>query len=153
MFEFNLHMTFHVHNDVTPFSLHLLFGNIDLSKLGKLNFWNTHPKTDVPYMFYTNFHSSRPIFYSPSSKCERVNVSFPHWIFPQIMACCLMAPSHCLNICWLIIKGVLWHPPPMSPEVLMNFIHNTCLEITPLKLLSYEFKCCYRKAGPNLHGC
>ena len=39
---------------------------------GKLNFWSTRPKTDVPYMFYTKFHLPRPIFYSPSSKCTRI---------------------------------------------------------------------------------
>ena len=27
------------------------------------------------------------------------------------MACCLMAPSHYLNQCWLIINGVLWYSP------------------------------------------
>ena len=27
----------------------------------------------------------------------------------QVMACCLMAPSHYLNQCWLIIGQVLWH--------------------------------------------
>ena len=27
----------------------------------------------------------------------------------QVMACCLMAPSHYLNQCWLIINEVLWH--------------------------------------------
>ena len=27
----------------------------------------------------------------------------------QVMACCLMAPIHYLNQCWLIITGVLWH--------------------------------------------
>ena len=27
----------------------------------------------------------------------------------QVMACCLAAPSHCLNQCWLIISKVLWH--------------------------------------------
>ena len=27
----------------------------------------------------------------------------------QVMACCLMAPSHYLNQYWLIIRGVLWH--------------------------------------------
>ena len=27
------------------------------------------------------------------------------------MACCLMAPCHYLNQCWLIIKSVLWHSP------------------------------------------
>ena len=29
----------------------------------------------------------------------------------QIMACCLTAPSHNLNQCWLTIKCVLWHLP------------------------------------------
>ena len=28
----------------------------------------------------------------------------------QVMACCLMAPSHYLNQCWLIISKVQWHP-------------------------------------------
>ena len=27
----------------------------------------------------------------------------------QVMACCLKAPSHYLNQCWLIINGFLWH--------------------------------------------
>ena len=27
----------------------------------------------------------------------------------QLMAWCLMAPSHYLNQCWLIISGVVWH--------------------------------------------
>ena len=27
----------------------------------------------------------------------------------QVMACCLMAPSHYLNQCWLIICKVQWH--------------------------------------------
>ena len=29
----------------------------------------------------------------------------------QVMACCLAAPSHYLNQCWLIIIEVLWHSP------------------------------------------
>ena len=29
---------------------------------GELNFWRTHMKTDVSYMFYTMSHSPRPIF-------------------------------------------------------------------------------------------
>ena len=36
----------------------------------------------------------------------------------QVMAWCLMAPSHYLKQCWLIIKGVHWH----SPE--SNFARN-----------------------------
>ena len=29
----------------------------------------------------------------------------------QVMVCCLTAPSHYLNQCWLMISGVLWHSP------------------------------------------
>ena len=29
----------------------------------------------------------------------------------QVMACCLTAPSHSLNQCWLNINGVLWYSP------------------------------------------
>ena len=28
----------------------------------------------------------------------------------QVMACCLTAPSHYLNQCWLTISNVQWHP-------------------------------------------
>ena len=28
----------------------------------------------------------------------------------QVMACCLMVPSHYLNQCWLIISKIQWHP-------------------------------------------
>ena len=29
----------------------------------------------------------------------------------QVLTCCLTAPSHYLNQCWLLINGVLWHSP------------------------------------------
>ena len=29
----------------------------------------------------------------------------------EVMACCLSAPSHHLDQCWLIINAVLWHSP------------------------------------------
>ena len=32
-------------------------------------------------------------------------------ILDNIMACCLMEPSHYLNRCWPIINGVRWHSP------------------------------------------
>ena len=37
----------------------------------------------------------------------------------QVMACCLTAPSHYLNQCWLMISEVLWHSPDS------NFTENT----------------------------
>ena len=30
-------------------------------------------------------------------------------VLPQVMACCLTAPSHYLNRCWLIITSLLFH--------------------------------------------
>ena len=38
--------------------------------------------------------------------------------FAQEMACCLMAPSHYLNQCWLIIKGIVW------PSTQSNFMRS-----------------------------
>ena len=32
-------------------------------------------------------------------------------ILAQVMACCLVAPSHYLNQCWVVISGVLWYSP------------------------------------------
>ena len=37
----------------------------------------------------------------------------------QVMACCLMAPSHYLNQFWVMISAVLWHSPDS------NFTENT----------------------------
>ena len=41
------------------------------------------------------------------------------WV--QVMACCLMAPSHYLNLCRLIIKGdLLWHSPRSNVNLTRN---------------------------------
>ena len=52
------------------------------------------------------------------------------------MACCFTAPSHYLNQCWFIIKGVLSHAPESN---IMRSVHESvmCLEITALKLLPH----------------
>ena len=52
----------------------------------------------------------------------------------QVMACCLMAPSHYLNQCWLIIRKLQWHSflqekPPSS-------VTEISLKITYLKFCS-----------------
>ena len=49
----------------------------------------------------------------------------------QVMAWCLMAPSHYQNQCWLIIRDILWH----SPE--NNFIMSAQADI-----LWNDFKYC-----------
>ena len=47
----------------------------------------------------------------------RINILWPSdiiwwdkywWALALVMACCLMAPSHYLNQCWLLISEVLW---------------------------------------------
>ena len=35
----------------------------------------------------------------------------------QVMACCLTAPSHYLNLYWLIIRKVLWHEYVMNKSI------------------------------------
>ena len=56
------------------------------------------------------------------------------------MACCLTAPSHYLNQCWLVIKDVLWLAPESNftrRAIKYSQIHNMCSEITFLKLLPH----------------
>ena len=40
----------------------------------------------------------------------------------QVMACCLTAPSHYLNQCWLIISMVLWHS---SEDIIIRRFEDT----------------------------
>ena len=53
----------------------------------------------------------------------------------QVMACCLTAPSHYLNQCWLIISEVLWHSPEsnFTVEPISNYCVLMGLKITFLK--------------------
>ena len=44
----------------------------------------------------------------PSDVIRRLDLDQP---LAQVMACCLTAPSHYLNKCWLVMTSVLWHSP------------------------------------------
>ena len=57
---------------------------------------------------------------------------------PQVLACCLTAPSHYLNQYWLVIKGVLWYLTAIL-QVLMNLICNMCMKMSSTKLKSISF--------------
>ena len=54
----------------------------------------------------------------------------------QVMACCLMAPSHYLNQCWLMISEMLWHSPDsnISQKIHKIFIVEMSLKFTNLRL-------------------
>ena len=51
----------------------------------------------------------------------------------QVMACCLTAPSHYLNQCWLIISKVQWH----SSEC--NFTRDASITKIRLKITYLKF--------------
>ena len=55
--------------------------------------------------------------------------------FAQVMACCLTAPSHYLNQCWLIKSKVLWHSSKgnfareiLQPSIIMIILNNIYLK-------------------------
>ena len=56
----------------------------------------------------------------------------------QVMACCLTAPSHCLNQCWLIISKVLWHS---SEGIIMRRSEDTNQQN---KIENYIFRIAFR---------
>ena len=66
----------------------------------------------------------------------------------QVLACCLTAPSHYLNQCWLIISEVLWHAPQRNftaidqVDILYNELENYNFEITATSLRGQWVKDC-----------
>ena len=76
--------------------------------------------------------------------CSQINSLWPRdtiWrhrsrsTLAQVMACCLMATSHYLNQCWLIISKVLWHSHEgISQEMLQISIIDMIYKMTDLKL-------------------
>ena len=61
----------------------------------------------------------------------------------QVMACCLTAPSHYLNQCWLVIGKVQW----LSSEC--NFTRYTLAIITEISLKTNYIKFCSNLSGAD----
>ena len=59
----------------------------------------------------------------------------------QVMACCLMAPSHYLNQCWIIISKVQWHSSECNLE-----------EMPQPSVTEISFKITYLRFCSNLPG-
>ena len=75
---------------------------------------DTWPHWQLPYLcivWHCCLNSLRP---SDAIWRHRSGSTLAH-----VMACCLMAPSHYLNQCWLVINKVQWHSPKS------NFTRNT----------------------------
>ena len=49
-------------------------------------------------------------------------------VLVQVMACCLTAPSHYLNQCWVIISEALWHSPEGNfkgnPQEILEWVNE-----------------------------
>ena len=59
-------------------------------------------------------------------------------VLVQVMACRLMAPTHYLNQCWLLINEVLWHSPEKYFQRVPKLVFCTMsVKITLLKLLPH----------------
>ena len=56
----------------------------------------------------------------------------------QVMACCLMVPSNCLNQFWLIISEVLWHSPVGNFSQCSRYLS---LMIISSKITNLEYSC------------
>ena len=94
--------------------------------------FNLHPKVKVKaYVlelhpcYFNSLLSSNAIWWHRSGST-----------LAQVMACCLMAPSHYLNHCWLIITGVRSNPRALS-KGLMKLILSKLSVITLSKLLPH----------------
>ena len=79
-------------------------------------------------------HYERLLLTKATNQCRRLSLVNSLWpsdtlwwqrsgsTLGQVMACCLTAPSHYLNQCWLIISKVLWHS---SEGIIMRRCEDT----------------------------
>ena len=75
-------------------------------------------------------------FHSGLSMLTQCGLMMPHWwdtdlTLTQVMACCMTAPSHYLNQCWLLIKEGLWH----WSDCLSQWVPKLLFCIKSLKIL------------------
>ena len=77
------------------------------------------PEHNTPLPFICHFDSQESMSVNSLWPSNVIWSQGSRSTLAQVMACCLMAPSHCLNQCWLIISEVLWYLPDS------NFIENT----------------------------
>ena len=65
--------------------------------------------------------------------CHVLSITFAYRFgstLDQVMVCCLMAPSHYLDQCWLVIGEVLWEFHNGCPQPLFGIINLNIMNIT-----------------------
>ena len=60
-------------------------------------------------LLYDPYTLSKSTFVNSLWPSDAIRRQGPESTLAQVMACCLTAPGHYLNQCWLIIIKVLWH--------------------------------------------
>ena len=114
--------------------------------------------TDPLSLLHVN-HSGTRSFGLPWPLNLLSNDAIWRWVFwstlVQVMACCLTAPSHYLNLQWLIISEVQWQSPDSNlPQSLMSPLNtqNTMYGAFIQRIL--KKKCCVIKGshckGPHM---
>ena len=93
----------------------LLWVQLLIKQAGKLKFFGTHPNWVVSYIYYTKFHSPRPIFHSPVQIFTRIVPAVLYTIH------CFIRPHY--NGTWLYIE-LLWLYSVAPQERLSSFSYN-----------------------------
>ena len=97
------------------------------------------------HVLYVICAENPPGRYQLPKKLSQINPLWPSEVIwwqgsrstlAQVMACCLTAPSHYLNQCWLMMSEVLWHSPDnnFTKKTLKIFIIELSLKFTNLIL-------------------
>ena len=73
---------------------------------------NWYSLADIIRAYWSS--TSRYLFINSLRPSDAIWRQWSWTTLAQVMACCLTAPSHYLNQCWLIIRGVLWHTSESS---------------------------------------
>ena len=88
-----------------------LWNSLRLSAWCKLSSSYGHPGNRMPLFTFAKGVGKHCI---QLTHCVLVTAIWPHRsgsTLAKVMAWCLMAPSHYLNQCWLLICGVIWQLP------------------------------------------
>ena len=91
-----------------------LGGGIKIKKGAK---WVLFGELYIKVLIYKNAHFQMQYLQKLDHVVNSLWPSVTIWLYrsgstmAHIMTCCLTAPSHYTNQCWLIISGALWHSP------------------------------------------
>ena len=91
-------------------SIHICLSKFDPDKMATISQMLLRMASMKIFLLRFQFHwNAFPIVYLTLWPSDTIWRQRSGSILAQVMACCLTAPSHYLNQCWLIISEVQWH--------------------------------------------